>query len=51
MGGGGKNSVIISIPIYWMSFYKLSNKVKQRIDQLRRRFYGMMTAQLGKKLV
>jgi hypothetical protein len=36
------NSVITSIPIYWMSFYKLPNKVKQRIDQLRRRFlwYG-----------
>jgi hypothetical protein len=36
------NFIITSIPIYWMSFYKLPVKIKHRIDQLRRRFlwYG-----------
>jgi Reverse transcriptase (RNA-dependent DNA polymerase) len=51
---GGKitllNSVITSIPIYWMSFYKLPNKVKHRIDQLRRRFLWYGGSSVRKKI-
>lgn len=36
------NSVISSIPIYWLSVFKMPSKVRDRIDQLRKRFlwYG-----------
>jgi hypothetical protein len=33
------NSVLSSIPIYWMSFYKLPATIRTRIDKLRRRFF------------
>jgi hypothetical protein len=32
------NVVISSIPLYWMSIYRLSIKVKNEIDKIRNRF-------------
>jgi hypothetical protein len=45
------NSVISSIPIYWMSFYKLLAQVKIRIDKLRRRFLWYGENFVRKKIV
>ena len=36
------NSVISTIPLYWLSVYRLPNKVRQRIDKLRRRFLWLV---------
>jgi hypothetical protein len=44
------NSIILSIPIYWMSFYTLPKTVKTRIDKLRRRFLWFDDNTIRKKI-
>jgi hypothetical protein len=44
------NFILSSIPIYWISFYKLPSQIRIRIDKLRRRFLWFGGSSVKKKI-
>lgn len=43
------NSIISSIPIYWLSMYRMPVQVRQQIDKLRKRFLWSGGSTIRKK--